>query len=93
VKLCAELRVSAAKLVCLSGWMRDYVLGSQMLLELAGRPVDALEALGLADQGRRGLRDDQRFSASAENVARPDRSEGDRCESPEPDRISARTRP
>jgi hypothetical protein len=46
VKLCAELRASAAKLVCLSGWMRDYGLGSRMLLELAVSLVDALEALG-----------------------------------------------
>jgi hypothetical protein len=34
VRLCAELRGSAAKLACMSGWMRDYVLGSRMLVEL-----------------------------------------------------------
>jgi hypothetical protein len=39
VKLCAELRGSAAKLACMSGWMRAYVLDGTVLVELR-REVD-----------------------------------------------------
>jgi len=49
VKLCAKLRGSAAKLACMSRWMRAYVLDSTMLVELCRKVDRRWMPLGRAD--------------------------------------------